>query len=144
MKEFKLPRKTLFLWQIRTVLLWMFLSLFCWFCAFSMKLFLILICVLTVLLAFTTLFYLPQFYKLCKIKFVKGGIIVETGVFIRNCHILPFSRLIYTQTIVSPLARVLNLSAITLKAARSRIYIPEIDNSDLETLLNLLTKGEEE
>ena len=110
--------------------------------AFPIKTFLISTAVITVILSVITFLYLPKYFSLCKIKVLKGAVIVESGVIIRNCHILPYSRLIYTQTIVTPLSRFFGLSAVTLKAARSRVYIPEMRTEDMKNFISRLTKGD--
>ena len=70
------------------------------------------------------------------------GVIVKRGVIIKSTHFLPFSRLIYTQTITSPIARIFRLKAITLKAARSAVLIPELTKEDADRLLLFLSKGD--
>ena len=142
MKEYILPPKTLLLWQCRAVLLWLFLTLACSFFSFSLKVFLISFLSLSVIFSLVIFLYLPKYFSLFKIKCLKGAVIVENGVIFRNCHILPFSRLIYTQTIVTPISKFFGLTALTLKAARSRIYIPELDEKSLKDILSRLTKGE--
>ena len=142
MKQYLLPPKTLFLWQCRAALAWFVLILFASFFTFSLKTFLITTTVITVILSVVTFWYLPKYFSLCKIKVLKGAVIVESGVIIRTCHILPYSRLIYTQTIVTPLSRFFGLSAVTLKAARSRVYIPEMRTEDMKNFVSQLTKGD--
>jgi membrane protein YdbS with pleckstrin-like domain len=87
---------------------------------------------------------LPAFLRSYKIRLSKDGVIIRRGVIIKNTHILPFSRLIYTQTLVTPLAKLLKLKAITLKAARSTIVVPEMSAEDVDSLLALLANGDEE
>lgn len=142
MREYKIPLKALFLWQIRAALIWVLLSAVCGFFCFTIRPLLILIAVLTVLFAIIIFLYLPKYYKLCKIEYLNGAVVVKNGVIFRNTHILPFSRLIYTQTIVTPLAKAFGLTSITLKAARSRLYIPEITESDAKELIKAITNGE--
>ena len=104
MKEYKLPRKTLLLWSIRvTFLSALFLAGFMFLCNYA-EIFRYFAFAVPFIYAFSLIFYLPALFKSCKIQFVNGAVIVKMGVFVSNCHILPFSRMIYTQTLITHLA----------------------------------------
>lgn len=142
MKTYKLPPKTLFLWQCRAIIAWLVLTLLCSFFSFTLKFFFIAFLVLSVIFSIVIFLYLPKYYSLCSVKCLKGAIIVENGVVFRNCHILPYSRLIYTQTLVTPISKFFGLRALTLKAARSRVFIPELTEKDALDLVSRLRKGD--
>lgn len=142
MREFKLPKRTLLLWQIRVCLIWILLSSFCGLLMPDFKFFLILLFILTVLFVVVIFFYLPKYFSLFKIKCLKDAVVVENGIFIKRCHILPFSRLIYSQTINTPLSKLFGVTAVTLKAARSIILIPELIESDAKEFLTVLVEGD--
>ena len=142
MKEYILPKKTLLLWQIRAVAVGFVLLGVCAYFSFTMKPFLIATAVIVLLFAGFVIWYLPKFFDSCKIQFINGSVVIKRGVFIKNTHILPFSRLIYTQTLVTPIAKFFGLTALTLKAARSHIYIPEMLKEDAEELLEAISRGE--
>ena len=55
-------------------------------------------------------------------------------------HIMPFSRLVYAQSFATPLAKKMGLAALTLKAARSSIIIPELNAADVNYFIEYLTK----
>lgn len=143
MKEYKLPRKTLLLWSIRVTLLSALLLVgFTFLCQFA-GIFRLFAFAVPFIYVAVLIFYLPALFKSCKIQFVNGAVVVKMGVFISNCHILPFSRMIYTQTLKTPLSRILKVRAVTLKAARSRIFVPELNEEDIESFLKELSKGGE-
>ncbi len=142
MREYKLPKKTLLLWRIRAAALWLFLAAICAFYSFTMRPFIIALCVLTALFLIVFFWYFPTYFRLCKIKYLKDAVIVESGVIIRVCHIMPYSRLIYTQALTTPIAKLLGLTAITLKAARSSVLVPELETCDAKELITLLTHGD--
>ncbi len=142
MVELKLPKKTLTLWKVRLTLLFLiFIGLFSYFFhSYSWFLIatLVIICVFEVLL----LWYIPNRFKGYKIKYINGAVIIESGVIIRTTHIMPFSKLIYTQTITTPMAKVMGLKALTLKAARSRLVIPEMGEASVEEFVAQMAEGE--
>lgn len=142
MKEYILPKKTLLLWQIRAVAIGALLLSVSAYFSFAIKPFIIAAGVILVIFGVLVFWYLPKFFKSCKIQFINGAVIVKRGVFIKNTHILPFSRLIYTQTLITPIAKLFGLTAMTLKAARSYIVIPEMTKSDVEELLTAISRGD--
>ena len=141
MKEYTLPTKTLFLWQIRivitSILLWLVLE------ASSLD-YPYIIVGLAAITVFAAFLYLPFYFTSFRIRFINGAVVIDNGIIIKNTHILPFSRLIYTQTLISPLARLFGIKAVALKAARSRIFVPEMKKEDIEELLLYLAEVKED
>ena len=121
MKENGIPKKTRFLWQVRISLIG-FIPI-------------------AVLLIFV-LWYIPAYFASYEILFPKGAIIINRGIFIRTTHIMPFSRLIYVQSYSTPLAHSMGLAALSLRAARSSVIIPELPVSDVELFIKSVTKEE--
>ncbi|MGI6279174.1 MAG: PH domain-containing protein [Acutalibacteraceae bacterium] len=99
-----------------------------------------------IILIFTAIIflYLPALIRTYRISYINGAVVIERGVFIKTTHIMPFSKMIYTQSITTPLAKVFGLSALVLKAARSSIFIPEIPVSAVEEFTRILAQGEGE
>ncbi len=142
MVELKLSKKTSTLWKIRLTLLFLiFIGLFSYY-FHSYSWFLIAILAIVCLFEILLLWYIPNLFKRYRIKYVNRAVIVTSGVFIRTTHIMPFSKLIYTQTIVTPLSRLMGLRALTLKAARSQLLIPEMNEEDAELFIKVLAEGE--
>ncbi|MBR2489603.1 MAG: hypothetical protein IKB45_03945 [Clostridia bacterium] len=143
MKEYTLPRKTFLLWCIRVTFISILVFGGFMFLRRYSEFFRYLAIAVPFLYAVILIFYLPALFKSCKISFINGAVIIKRGVFINNCHILPFTRMIYAQTIKTPLSRLFKLKAITLKAARSRIFVPELSNEDAKSFLSSISKGGE-
>ncbi len=142
MAEYKLPKKTLYLWKVRLALVFaVILGVFSYFCHNYQW---YLVATLSIICIFQLLFfwYIPTLFKKYSIKYMNGAIVIETGVIIKTTHIMPFSKMIYTQSITSPLAKMMGLKAITLKAARSRLLIPELNAGEAELFANALAEGE--
>ncbi len=142
MKNFELPKKTLLLWQIRVAIIALLLFVACAFFSIS-RIFLLAETIVIVSVAlFAALWYMPRYFKSCKICYVNQSVVINRGVFLKSTHILPFSKIIHTQTVTTPLAAAFSLTAVGLKAARMRIYIPEITLDDAKLLIFSLTKEE--
>lgn len=140
LKENLLPKRTAFLWQIRIGGAgFILIIVLCGFSFLTGWLFLAA-AVLTALLAVLLFWYLPRYFKSYEILFPKGAVVINRGVFIKTTHIMPFSRLVYAQSFATPLAKRMGLAALTLKAARSRIIIPELNASDVNYFIDFLTK----
>lgn len=140
MKENLLPKRTALLWQIRIGGAgFILVILLCAFSFLSRWLFLAA-AILTVLLTVLLLWYLPRYFKSYEILFPKGAVVINRGVLIKTTHIMPFSRLVYAQSFATPLAKKMGLAALTLKAARSSIIIPELNAADVNFFIDFLTK----
>ena len=135
----KLPKRTLLLWQIRVVML---TTLFVGLCLFYKDVFSFMASVALVIAIIgfaVAVLYLPVFFKGYEMVFKNESVIINYGVFIKISHIMPYSRLIYAQTFATPLARLFGVTAISLKAARSRIIVPEIMLCDAQKVMDSLT-----
>ncbi len=139
MKAETLPKKTLWLWQIRVVMLTALLIGICFYFISVLKILKITVFVIALLGLILILWYLPVFFKSYRILFGNEAIIINYGVFIKFSHIMPYSRLIYAQSFATPLARLFGVTSLSLKAARSRVIVPEIELSDAEKIISSLT-----
>ena len=140
MKENLLPKKTVTLWQIRIGLIGFILLVAV--CVFGLLTRWVLLggAVFAALLAVFLFWYLPRYFKSYEILFPKGAVVINRGVFIKTTHIMPFSRLVYAQSFATPLAKRMGLAALTLKAARSSIIIPELDAKDVDYYIDFLAR----
>ncbi len=138
-----LPKSTLLLWQIRTVVINIIVLAICLYFRTGTIWPLRLYGVFTVFCLLFIIFYLPRYIKGYKIRLISDAVIIQSGVIVKSTHIMPYSRLIYTQSFTSPLAKKLGLTAISLKAARSLIFVPELEKKDAELIMRMLSEGEE-
>jgi len=140
--ENKLPLKTMILWQIRIFFITaFFLFVFNYICGgFGWYALGVMAIALTYLVL--ALWYVPALFKSYKIIYINGAVVIEKGVIIKTANIMPYSKMIYTQTFTTPLARAFGLAAVSLKAARSRIIIPEFPVAEVEKFAKLLAEGE--
>ena len=139
MKREVLPKRTLALWQIRVVMLTAVLVVCCLYFSKTLPFLNYVAIALGLLCLLVVAWYLPAFTKGHELLFQNEAVIINYGVFIKISHIMPYSRLIYAQTFATPLARILGVTALSLKAARSRVIIPEILLSDALEVLDSLT-----
>lgn len=140
MKENMLPKRTAFLWQIRIGGAGLILVIaLCAFAVLTRWLFLAA-AIFAALLAVFLFWYLPRYFKSYEILFPKGAVVINRGVFIKTTHIMPFSRLVYAQSYATPLAKRMGLAALSLKAARSSIIIPELNATDVNYFIDFLTR----
>ena len=126
MKSAALPKRTLWLWQIRVVMLTCLVIGALFYFKDSISFLSLAVSIIAIFGFLVTFLYLPIFFKKYQIIFKSEAIVINYGVFIKFSHIMPYPRLIYAQTFATPLARIFGVTALSLKAARSRIIIPEI------------------
>lgn len=141
-KENTLPRRTTWLWFVRVILITFIFSMLCLYFEplFSLlKIAAIVIAILGVILAFV---YLPLFFKTYKIILSNDAVIVKYGILIKVEHIMPYKRMIYAQSFETPLARILGVTAVRLKAARSYLLVAEIEKESAQAIIDFLAEGE--
>ena len=139
MKTQNLPKKTLWLWQIRVVMLTAILVGLCFYFVPFPRILKIAVFAIIILAVVAEVWYLPALFKSYKILFGDEAIIINRGVFVKVSHFMPYTRLIYAQSFATPLARIMGVTSLSFKAARSRIIVPEIDLSDVEKITSTLT-----
>ena len=80
--------------------------------------------------------YLPMLYKSFIIFADDDTVRLTYGVIFKTTQIMPYPRMIFAQGFSTPIARKLKLCAVSLKAARTQIFIPEINETDAKMLIN--------
>lgn len=135
--EWKLPKKTLRVWQLRIFLLAVIL---CAFLCLLFSLYLLSAIILT-LCAVISLVFFPLLFKSYKITLNDTYISVEKGIFIITTRIFPRENLVYAESVSLPLSNALGVSAVVLKAARSFCVIPEIEKEKADQILKLTKDG---
>ena len=140
METKKLPKRTLLLWQIRALIIGVLTASACLVLSRIFEILSLIALVLSVLVVAIVLAYLPAFFKSYEIQLKEDAIIINYGVFIKISHIMPYSRLIYAQSFATPLARLMKVTTLTLKAARSIIIIPEIEYDNANEVIESLAK----
>ena len=140
--EFKgLPKKARYLWQMRCFGVGLIIVALCAYFYPYYK-FLFIAGTIISFIAFATIcWYIPLFIKSYKIVIEQESVVIKRGVIIKTTRIMPYSRLIYTQTFTTPIAKLMGLTCVSLKAARSTILIPEMPLSDAKLLIETITQG---
>ena len=133
-----LPKRTLFLWQIRffagDVLLLFALS---WF-AVPLKILLIITAVLLSVTAVISLLYLPRLHRSFSLTVNEDSLQIKFGVIIQTQRIMPKKRMVYAEQHRTPLMVSMSLSVLSLRAARGAVTTPELDKSDSSKILESL------
>ena len=142
LKENTLPKKTTWLWILRILLVTFILVALCLYFTSLFSFLKIVAIVIGVLGLITSFIYLPFFFKTYKIILSNDAVIVKFGIFIKAEHIMPYKRMIYAQSFESPLARVLGVAAVRLKAARSYLLVAEIEKESARAIIDFLAEGE--
>lgn len=135
---FYLSKKTRILWQIRIILLFALLgAAVSYFSRFTLW-FLLPAAIIATLGLVAAFVYVPFYFKSYKITVDSNSITISKGILIKTTQIMPFPRLVFAQSYTTPLASLMNLKCVMLKAARGWILIPEISGSDADFMLDNL------
>ncbi len=134
-----LTLKTQLLWFVRTLIIGAaFVAAECWL-LYPSKICGYAAAATAILTVFVGGVALPLFIRSYKISVKKGCLVVTKGIIIRNTDIMPFPRLVFGAGYRTPLARLLKLEGVVLRAARGLIIIPEMKRNDAQYLLNTLS-----
>ncbi len=129
---FKIPQKTVVLWEIRVFLIAVvFWGILFFYAKMNYTVNLIFMFLLTIICVF-----IPFYLKSFEIRIENTRIEIKSGIIIKTEHILPNKALIYGEAFATPLARVFRLSAVALKGARHLIVIPELEKKDTEIIIS--------
>lgn len=138
---FTLKKKTLRLWQVRTgaVTLIVVAAILIFFGTARYSV--ISAAAMAVLGAAAIFVYLPLYYRGWRLTVGDGAVEVECGVIIRVNHIMPNPRMIYTNCYATPLGRLMGLEGLVLKAARGRLFLPELDREQTKKVLECIVNN---
>ncbi len=129
---FKIPQKTIVLWEIRVFLIAVvFWGILFFYAEMNYTVNLIFMFLLTIICVF-----IPFYLKSIEIHIEKEQTEIKSGIIIKTECILPNKALIYGEAFATPLARAFRLSAVALKGARQLIIIPEIEKKNVETIIS--------
>ena len=135
---FFLPKRTRLLWQIRIVMAFALLcAAFAFFSRFTLW-FLLPAAIIAAIGLIFSFIYVPFYFKSYKITVDDDAIVISKGVLFKTVNIMPYPRLVFAQSYTTPLATIMKLKAVSLKAARGWMFIPEIKNNDADGLLENL------
>lgn len=135
---FTLSKKTRVLWQLRIVFAFALLcAAVAFFSRYTLWFLLPAAIIATLGLCFAFV-YVPFYFKSYKITVDENSINIDKGVIIKTTQIMPFPRLVFAQSFTTPIASVMRLKCVVLKAARGWMLIPEIENINADYLLENL------
>ena len=135
MKKIVLPRRALFLWQLRAVLV-TFLAAFLLTLLLSDFLFWYRLSLILIGLAF--LFFFCVYYPLKRIKFSfflkSGQLVVDCGVFYNRRRIIPLDNIQYVTTLRTPDMLPFSLSSVMIHSVGTSLYLPCLSLADAQNL----------
>lgn len=133
--EYKSTKKTLRLWQIRIAAALFALSAVFFVLARYSVYFYLPIAISALLAVLAVFWYLPAFFKQYTVFVGKNAVVVKRGVLVETSHIMPYKRLVFAGSYVTPLSKLMGLKGIVLRAARANLFVAEIENSAAEQLI---------
>lgn len=135
---YKLPKRTLFLWQIRCfAAAAAVIVLLMWF-ALPIKILLAVAAALLGVTAALSCFYLPVFFDSFSLTVYADCLSVRQGVLLKTERIFPKKRMIYAEQRKTPLAAAFSLSSLCLRATKGILLTPELDAADAAAILEAM------
>ena len=137
---FNLPKRTRILWQLRIVATFTILCATVIFFSIYNILFLLPGIIFATIGLFLCLVFIPLYFKNYKIMVEENAVTVTKGIIIKRSYIMPYPRLIFAQSFITPLSSAMKLKSVMLKAARGWIMIPEIESSDADFIIDAIKR----
>ena len=133
MKIYYPPKKTLYLYWVRSICVFLAIAVITYLVGSLTEYiaFVYILAAVTVLLCLFDFLYIPLFLKSYQVKINETAVIVKSGIIIRHERIMPSPRMVYVEKIQSPLGRLFGLSALAVRAARAVTPIIELDMNDV-------------
>lgn len=141
MPEKKLPLKTVILWQLRIAIFCAVITFAVAFALHRFQGYLFTVTAILVIFAGVAYIYIPALFRSYRIATKNGAVIIEHGVIIKVTHIMPFAKMIYAETLSTPLAKAMGLTALTLKATKTIVFVPEMTAAEVDNLLKNIRGG---
>lgn len=88
------------------------------------------------LFLFTWIWYLPRYYRSCRVVLSADAVAVCRGVFLRKKYILPSPRTIYCDEMRSPVLSLFGLKAINVHLVRRTLSVDGLSSTDANLLLS--------
>lgn len=85
--------------------------------------------------------YLPRFFRSCRVVLSPCAVAVHRGVFLRRKYILPSPRTIYAEEIRTPIASLFGLRAVNIHLVRRILPIDGLSEPDARRVLSHLPGG---
>ncbi len=140
MKTYHPPKSTIFLWQMRfVVMLTVLLALVSWIWYIN-SYFIIFAIVLSILCVTVTFLYIPLYFKQYSLTICDNAVIIKSGVFVRHERIMPNPRLIYTERYRTPVSRAFGVSGLVLRATRAATFTAELSDADITEILKEMSQ----
>lgn len=89
----------------------------------------------TVILSVAVIFFLFIYQKNYSILLSSKAITIKSGTIIKKERVLPSPRLIFAETYITPLEKLLNLRVIVLRAVKVRLFTMPIDKKAAAEIL---------
>ncbi len=141
MKVFKPDKSTVFLWQIRVLIITALLSLITGSVKFFVSFFAyfsVVIALLGVIIAFL---YIPKYFERYTIMVSRNALIIKSGIFLKHERIMPNPRLIYIERYFTPLSKAFGVCGLILHATKAATVTAEMKTADIEKIMEAI-KGE--
>ncbi len=141
MNTFKPDKSTVFLWQIRILLITALLSIIVASAKFFMSFFAYISVAIVLLGVIIAFLYIPKYFERYSITVGENALIIKSGIFLKHERIMPNPRLIYIERYFTPLSKLFGICGLILHATRAGTITAEMKNADIDRIMEAI-KGE--
>lgn len=136
MQEYRLTKKTLYLWYVYAFLIFGLVCLLSVIISYFLPtVSSILMLVSTVIGLFAVLFYLPALWRGIRIRVSDAAVSYTIGMFMRREHILPLDRMLFMQKVSTPVSALFHMCSLHVKALGGYLLLPPMEVETAEEIL---------
>lgn len=138
MQEYRLSKKTLYLWNVYAFLIFGILCILSLVISYFLPtLSHILLGVSVIAALFASVFYLPAIWRGVTIRVSNAALCYTVGLFMRREHILPLDRLLFMQKVSTPVSALFHMCSLHIKALGGYLLLPPME---IETANDIMSR----
>ncbi len=137
LQEYRLTKKTLYLWYLYTFLIFGLLCVISVIISYFMpSVSYILLFIAIAVGLFAALIYIPAIWRGVVIRVSPAALSYTVGMFMRREHILPLDRLLFMQKVSTPISVLFNMCSLRIKALGGYILLPSMENDTADEIMS--------
>ncbi len=138
MKTFKPDKNTLYLWQIRVLLITILLVVLCVWAKSFVSFFVYLSVVFAVFGALAAFVYFPKYFDRYEVSVTENALIIKSGILLKHERIMPNPRLVYIERYYTPLSRCFGVCGLILHTTRAATFTAEMSQHDIGKIMEAI------
>ncbi len=136
MREWKLTKKTLYLWDVYAVLVFFVVAVLTTAITYYRPMISVIVILSAAAVLMLVMFvYLPALWRGVTVRLSDTALSYSVGLFINREHILPLDRFLFTEKVNTPLSSLFKMCYIRVQALGGFLLMPPVENELAEEII---------